>query len=287
MNNSSDHEAFLRSLPDLDRNSVSPYLSAVRLILQTRGKDISLPELLGMSGLCLRFSLSSAPEQPKLIAPYEKLLFRTLGFVRYSVVDPDAQLRQVQKNIREGIPVLCCGMFGGTEWGLLTGYQGDRLYGKASGSCTRAASHYPGTALRLFDQPIKPLSPQEAFAAMLRLCVESRSPQSGEADYAAYFGWLAALGQRSAPAEQNRRLLLQLAGTRSSAAVYLKSRQSLCSGAKRRLILDSAENCIRIAVIAAGSIELQPLQVSASLRKILTLEKEIEYNFRFILENWK
>ena len=286
MDNSSEQEFFIRDLPDLERNSVSPYLSAVSLILQRHGRELPLFELMGLSSLCFRFSASRTPEQPKLIAPYERLLFQALGFVRYSVVDPDTQLRKVKENIRNGIPVLCCGMFGGVDWGVLTGYRGDELYGKIAGSCTRAASHYPGLALRLFDLLAEPLAPQKAFLASLRLCVESRAPQQGEADYAAYFGWLTALRQQTVSAEHSRHLLLRLARTRQSAALYLKSRRALFSGASRQLLLDSAKGCARIAMIAADSAK-QPRQLNSSLREILTLEKEIEYNFRFLLDSRK
>lgn len=287
MDPSSDQEAFLLTLPETGRNSVSPYLSAVRLILKARGRDLPLTELLGLSGLCFHFSPGSISEQPRLIAPYEKLLFQALGFARYSILDPAAQLKQVKKNIRQGLPVLCYGIFGDMEWGVLTGYQGDRLLGKTCGSGIRAASRYPGTALRLFDQPVSPLSPRRAFAAMLQLCVDVRTPQNGEADYAAYFGWISALRRQSVFTEQNRRRLFRLAGTRQAAADFLKSRQSFCRGANRRLLLDSAQSCTKIAALAANSAELPPRQLDMALRQVLTLEKEIEYNFRFILEHWK
>lgn len=111
------------------------WAGSMKLLLAAIGVDMTYPEIMGFSGTCYYFSMTSnwcpSAAMPQIEYNPNITLERAVGVERGSFVSEERDFK-VREAISRGMPVMLIEPRVEMEWGVLCGYTGDgRFYGRS------------------------------------------------------------------------------------------------------------------------------------------------------------
>ncbi|WP_312433513.1 helix-turn-helix domain-containing protein [Lacrimispora sp.] len=111
------------------------WAGSVKLLLDAIGVNLTYPEIMGFSGTCYYFSMTSnwcpSAAMPQIEYDPNIILEQAIGVERGSFVSEDRDCK-VKEAISRGMPVMLIEPRVEMEWGVLCGYSGDgRFYGRS------------------------------------------------------------------------------------------------------------------------------------------------------------
>lgn len=187
---------FLQAVPPLawgewKDNTFAGTISAAMQIL---GKDVCYADVMGITGLCFRFSMSEdwcpgAPLAQHGPLADDETISAALGLQINWIGDAAQRDDAVRRSIDAGRPVMILGQTREPEWGLITGYDADGSFFGRSYFDTAIEEHiwvtehqyskafgYPGMFpelfIRFFDQEREKMSDREILLHALRFCCD-------------------------------------------------------------------------------------------------------------------
>lgn len=244
----------------------SAFAASICILLAGTDSPLSYSSVMGLSGLAFRFDRRKQAEPPDLLRPYEDRIYRAIG-VKQATEDGSAPADRIAASLASNIPVL---FFDG-GWRLLF----------------KDSDPFPDRAeFRFFDRLTPAEPPEQALMETLSLCVRSRTDQVA-GDYEAMLDWVSALQTGANSPSENTFLLKRLLDSRRAAAAYLEQGSYLLEGTKAMLLSDSAKLYQMVCSLLENSLKQKDRddqRLASRIQKILAAEKEVEYNFRFILE---
>lgn len=170
------------------RGRDNTFMHSLELVLDATGRKIGYDELMGISGLAFRLQFRvdrwDVGNPDGLVGEdCLKVLFPAVGWnyevriVRLEEVDEVAALRlAIRRSINRGVPVLAANVIPPEDWGILTGYDGNkrwlcRSYNGGAAVTNKPAKGWP-TAVVLLTRRLARPSARKAHVASIRRAVE-------------------------------------------------------------------------------------------------------------------
>lgn len=174
------------------------FAGSIAMGMDILGKPVSYADVMGITGLCFRFTMSEdwCPGAP--LAQHGPVIDDAgingaLGIKINWVADAIERDNTVRRNIDSGLPVMLLGQDGPPEWGLLTGYNRDGEYfGRSyfdiahtennflfTENRYKKAIDYPGVFpevfVRFFDRECEKFTDRQILFNSLQFCLNSFS----------------------------------------------------------------------------------------------------------------